>query len=177
MNFIRGILISFLKNLPVQYIEKGGKMQRESFLNKLGHFLFLFFLLNFIGFIASCYMTDETLLWYRGLSRSTLTPPDFYFGAVWGILFILISLSGTLVWGKAPFLWFKIQTLLIFLWSFCFFFLHMPLLAFYVLILLIFSEVKNIKIFFPKSKVSGILLLPLLLWSLFALYLNFVIVL
>ncbi len=152
-------------------------MQRESFWIKSGHFFFLFFVMNLIGLVAYSYMTPETLVWYSHLPKPSLTPPNAYFGIAWTILFFLISLSGAWLWDKASFFWFKGQVVFIFLWSFCFFFLHLPQVAFYVLLLLIICEIETILTFYPKSKGGSLLLIPLLVWSLFALYLNGVIIL
>ena len=147
-------------------------MQKESAWHQIGELLFLLIIVNLIGFIGSLYMTPETLLWYHQLDVSPLTPPDWAFSMVWSILFFFMALSMFLVWGRASPRWFVTQLAFNMLWSFAFFYLHSPLWAEFVLIGLIFSLMMNIVIFYRVSKIAGWLLIPTLLWSLFALYLN-----
>ena len=147
-------------------------MQPKSIWHQLGELLFLLIVVNLIGFIGSLYMTPETLAWYHQLNNSPLTPPDWIFGVVWSILFFLMALSMFLVWGRASPRWFATQLFFNMLWSFAFFYLHSPLLAEFILLGLIFSLMMNIYLFYKISKLAGFLLIPTLLWSLFALYLN-----
>ena len=147
-------------------------MQTKSVWHQVGELLFLLIVVNFVGFIGSLYMTPETLKWYHQLNNSPLTPPDWIFGVVWSVLFFLMALSMFLVWGRASPRWFTTQLIFNMLWSFSFFYLRSPLLAEMVLIGLIFSLIMNITEFYKVSKLSGILLIPTFLWSLFALYLN-----
>jgi len=151
-------------------------MQTKSVWRQVGELLFLLILVNSIGSIGSLYMTPETQLWYHQLKLSSLTPPDWIFGAVWSILFFLMAISMFLVWGRANPRWFVIQLLLNMLWSFCFFFLRSPVLAVISLLFLVFALFMNIRVFFKVSKAAGWLLVPTLLWSLFALYLNMYII-
>ena len=152
-------------------------MQTKSIWRQVGELLFLLIVVNFVGFIGSLYMTNDTLVWYHQLNNSFLTPPDWAFGTVWSILFFLMALSMFLVWGRASPRWFAVQLLLNMLWSFCFFYLRSPVLAEIVLLLLIYALFMNIRSFGKVSKMAGLLLFPTFLWSLFALYLNTVIIL
>ena len=147
-------------------------MQTKSVWRQVGELLFLLILVNSVGGIGSLYMTSDTLNWYHQLNGSPLTPPDWAFGIVWSVLFFLMALSMFLVWGRASPRWFAIQLICNMLWSFCFFYLRSPILAELVLFVLIFALFMNVCLFYKVSKLSGLLLLPTLLWSLFALYLN-----
>ena len=147
-------------------------MQTKSVWRQVGELLFLLILVNSVGGIGSLYMTSDTLNWYHQLNASPLTPPDWAFGIVWSVLFFLMALSMFLVWGRASPRWFAIQLICNMLWSFCFFYLRSPILAELVLFVLIFALFMNVCLFYKVSKLSGLLLLPTLLWSLFALYLN-----
>ena len=147
-------------------------MQKKSVWTQVGRFLFLLILVNLVGYIASSYMTADTLNWYHALPNSPLTPPDWAFGIVWSILFFMMALSYFLVWGKASSRWFVIQLFANMLWSFCFFYLRSPLLGFICVLFLIFALIMNIRSFSKVSKISGMLLVPTLLWCMFALYLN-----
>lgn len=70
---------------------------------------------------------------------------------------------------------FAVQYILNILWSFIFFGLQLPGLAFFALIALWFSIVYLIVNFYRISKAAAYLLLPYLLWVSFAGYLNFAI--
>jgi translocator protein len=40
-------------------------------------------------------------VWYKGLLKPWFTPPDWLFGPVWSVLYILIAIAGYLVWKRA----------------------------------------------------------------------------
>ena len=151
-------------------------MQRNSMLTKVGRLIFLIILVNVIGYVASSYMTPETMAWYDGLAHSTLNPPNWVFSLVWGILLLLQAIAAFIVWGKASPRYFVLQLALNMLWSFCFFYLKSPAWALGIVILFLLALCANIKVFAEKNKWAGWLLVPTLLWGFFALYLNAVIV-
>ena len=150
-------------------------MNQPSLLVKIGRFIFLLVLVNLIGYISAGYMTPDTMEWYQSLSVSNLNPPNYVFSIAWGILFILQAIAAFLVWGKASPRYFVLQLGLNMLWSFTFFYLRSPLWAFVVLILFILALMANIKSFAHANRLAGWLIVPTLLWSFFALYLNWVI--
>lgn len=148
------------------------KIYRKAF-----RLFFLLCLTNAIGFISSGFMTPDTVNWYNTLNLSPLTPPDYVFPMVWSTLFILMSFSGFLCWGKTsprPFVFFLACILL---WPFTFFYLRSPLWALFVLLGYLLFGFITFKCFIKTSKTAGYLFIPTLLWGLFALYLNSYIVL
>lgn len=70
---------------------------------------------------------------------------------------------------------FGIQYFLNILWSFVFFGLHLPGLAFFEILALWFAIIWTIVNFYRISKLAAYLLLPYILWVSFAAYLNYVI--
>ncbi len=147
-------------------------MQSTSVFVKIGRLIFLLVLVNLIGFISASYMTPDTFQWYHTLPVSSLNPPDYIFGHIWTLLLFLQAIAAFLVWGKTSPRFFVLQLGLNLLWSFSFFYLRNPALALVILVFFIFALMANIKSFARKSLTAGWLIVPTLLWSFFALYLN-----
>ena len=147
-------------------------MKSVSFWQKALRFIFLLVLVNLIGYIASSYMTDDTVAWYHALPLSVLNPPDYIFSIAWGILLFLQAIAAFLVWNKANQRYFVLQLALNMLWSFTFFYLRNPAAALVVVFFFILALIANIKSFGRANKWAGWFIVPTLLWSLFAFYLN-----
>lgn len=118
--------------------------------------------------------------WYRGIAKPSWTPPGWVFGPAWTLLYIMIGTAGYLAWGSADgrqktiaFTVFGIQLLLNAVWSWLFFGLHRPGLAFAEIVTLLALIVLNIVLFLPISRAAGFLLVPYALWVTFASALNF----
>ncbi len=122
----------------------------------------------------------ENLEWYKTLTKPFLTPPDWVFGPVWTVLYMMIFVSlvlflktGDFAQKLLPLSFFVVQLLLNFAWSPLFFGLHKIKAAFFVICLLWIFILATITSFFPHSKLAAILLVPYFLWVTFATYLNF----
>lgn len=119
-------------------------------------------------------------LWFNSLTKPFLNPPSKLFPPVWTVLYILIFVSLALfIFAKSDYskrkgyLYFAIQIILNLLWSPVFFIRHNIGLALFIVILLDIFVIFTIKNFYKSSKWSAFLLVPYLLWILFATYLNF----
>lgn len=99
---------------------------------------------------------------YSSLKQSPLTPPDYLFGLVWPILYLLIGYS--LV--KKPSQWLWINLGLNLAWLVVFNGFKNPKSAFYILVMMIITLLAYLK------ETQNWLLIPYLLWTLFATYLN-----
>lgn len=120
------------------------------------------------------------LNWYNTLNKPAFTPPANVFAPAWTILYLLMFLSlyifirsGS---GKERILGvvlFSVQLLLNLLWSPAFFVWNNIGLSFFIIILLLIFLVMTIVNFYNVSKLSAVLLIPYLLWTLFATYLNY----
>lgn len=135
-----------------------------------------------VGFLGSYFTISSIPTWYATLNKPFFSPPNFLFAPVWTALYILmgISLYLVLISKKNKDLAVKvflIQLFLNFLWSFIFFGLQNPLIAFLEIVALWVSILFTIKFFYPISKTSAYLLIPYILWVSFALILNLAIVL
>lgn len=119
--------------------------------------------------------------WYQALQKPALNPPGWIFGPVWTVLFFLMGIALYLVWNRTQLqkqetramTWFFVQLALNILWTFFFFFLRAPALAFFEIILLWLAIAVTIYHFWRVSVVAGLLLIPYLAWVSFATYLNF----
>lgn len=121
--------------------------------------------------------TEQKENWYKNLNKSSLTPPSYVFGYVWPILYILIILSFVIyVNGKYTskgIILYITQFILNLTWTKLFFekglicisFLHLAILN--VLVFITYTE------FIQSSWFAGNLLIPYMIWILFALYLNY----
>jgi len=133
-----------------------------------------------IGFIGSLFTSISVNTWYTTINKPAFNPPNWIFGPVWTVLFILIGISFYLVWsldfGNNKWLTigiFSLNLLLNLSWSLLFFGLKNPFLAFIEIIILWMVILANIIVFYTVSKISGILLIPYLLWVGFASILNY----
>ena len=136
-----------------------------------------FALTFFTAFIGSSVTTPSITGWYQTINKAPFNPPNWIFGPVWTLLFIMMAISLYLVWqkGKFPKI-FILQLFLNFFWSYSFFYLHQPLLAYIDILALIVVLIFTIKQFIKIKKLSAYLLYPYLAWVSFASILNLFVV-
>ena len=118
--------------------------------------------------------------WYNNLKKSSLTPPNYLFGIVWPILYSLMGISfykfinnsncNLLCNGKK---FFFIQLFLNLIWTTLFFKKKQIFYALIDLILIIYFTFLTINEFNKCDIQASNLLIPYLIWLLFAFYLNF----
>jgi len=143
-------------------------------------FIGSFILVHLFAFFGAKF-TNPNTDWYNSIKPS-ITPPDFVFGIVWTILFLLIWLSLYFACTNAkPKEKIKVRALFLtnlilnFLWSYIFFRLQNPLAAFVDLILLWISILIMMETLKKISKLSAWLLLHYFIWVSFAAVLNYLI--
>jgi tryptophan-rich sensory protein len=133
------------------------------------------------GFIGSfTAMGDGFTVWYSTIEKPGFTPPNWVFGPVWTILYLLMGVAAFLVWQKGVQLravrialgWFLVQLVLNALWTPVFFGLHQIGWAFAVIVLLWVAIVVVMYCFSRISQTGAVLLVPYLLWVSFATILN-----
>jgi len=131
------------------------------------------------GVIGSIFTTPKIGIWYVYLKKPFLSPPNWVFGPVWTLLFILMGVSLWFVWidqnkkyKKKAIIFFIIQLVLNILWSFLFFGIESPLLAFLGIICLWLAILFTILEFYKIYKIASYLLIPYIVWVSFASYLN-----
>jgi len=131
------------------------------------------------GIIGSFFTSSSIPIWYTALNKPFFNPPNWIFGPVWTLLYVLMGISLYIVWtkgfkkNKEAIIWFAAQLILNILWSILFFGLKSPLLAFVEIILLWIAILITLIKFYKVSKQSAYLLIPYLAWVGFAAILNF----
>lgn len=116
--------------------------------------------------------------WYQGLIKPGWTPADWLFPLLWSALYLAIAVAGWRVWRRTGpvslslVLWFA-QLALNVAWSWLFFGLHLPLLAFVDIVLLLLFIVLFCVSAFSFDRVAALLLLPYGFWIAFVAALNF----
>ena len=146
--------------------------------NKFISFVLFFtitFSASFIGGLVTFNLKEP---WYSQLIKSNFNPPDWIFAPVWTTLYLMMPLAIWFYWHSKnkDMNTVNIYFIHIFFnttWSVVFFGFHSILFAFINLIILILLIIVLIFRFKRVNKVSAYLMIPYLLWSFFALFLNF----
>ncbi len=131
------------------------------------------------GAIGSIFTFPSIAGWYAGLNKPFFSPPNWVFGPVWTILYIVIGIAAYLVFmerkkrkTKRAMTAFAVQLALNVLWSILFFGMHSPLLGLLCIIALWLSIAITIREFMKVSRTAGLLLIPYIAWVSFAAILN-----
>jgi benzodiazapine receptor len=134
------------------------------------------------GGVGSIYTYDALRDWYAKLEKPSFTPPSWVFGPVWTVLYAMMGLSLYLAShrrteqdggvGRASRVLFGIQLVLNVLWSYIFFGRRSPGWALVEILFLWVAIVATTWAFSRISRMAGLLLLPYLLWTSFAVVLN-----
>jgi benzodiazapine receptor len=123
--------------------------------------------------------------WYARAPHVTWTPPDWAFGLIWSALYVLIAVAGWLVWRErdlhelhGPLALYVAQFVVNALWAPVFFggfpLLGGPALWLGVVIIVVLDllVVATMTAFWHVSRTASLLLLPYLIWILYASTLN-----
>lgn len=134
-----------------------------------------------VGGLATVFVPNMKSI-YEGLAKPIFSPPSMVFPIVWTILYILMGIASYKVYilkydnidvSSAIFVY-SIQLLLNFLWTIIFFGFRLYGIAFLELIVLILFVILTIKRFYSKAGIKvAALLLPYLIWLIYAGVLNF----
>ena len=97
----------------------------------------LTFLIAWLGSLSS---SHSDWSWYESLNKPSFNPPNYLFGIVWPVLYILMAIVSYLNAHKI-FILYIMQIILNGLWSWLFFVLQSTEFAFLNIVLLIFLNV------------------------------------
>ena len=149
-------------------------------LKNLGKLLVSIIVAEADGLIGSLATYPAIGTWYSTLVKPSFNPPNWIFGPVWTILYILMGVALYLVWEKGTkkkevrtamwvyFIHLAINTL----WSVVFFGLHSLFGGFIVILILLGFIIVLMKLFYPINRWSTYLMAPYLVWVSFATILN-----
>lgn len=134
----------------------------------------------FIALVAGVALTGGQFLpggWYAGLAKPAWTPPNWLFGPVWSVLYLMIAVAGWLVWySEAPrsarWLW-GAQLVLNGVWSPIMFGMHNITLALVVIVLMWLAIAAFIATTWRPVRTAALLFVPYLAWVSYATALNF----
>jgi tryptophan-rich sensory protein len=136
-----------------------------------------------VGFSAGFFTVTGVGSWYQSINKPSWNPPNWIFGPVWTMLYILMGIALFLVWKsdapaphkKMAITLFAIQMALNFFWSFIFFNQRQVGWALAEIMALWLIIVFTIFSFTSINKVAAWLLVPYISWVSFATLLNYTI--
>ena len=132
-----------------------------------------------VGSVAGLATTPNIKDWYQFLEKPFFSPPNWLFGPMWTLLYILMGVgyyfilqaeSGEL--RKRALNAFYMQLALNFAWSFIFFEFRLIGVAFAEIILVWCAVAWMIYTFHPVNKKAALMQIPYILWVSFASVLN-----
>ena len=127
----------------------------------------------------SAFFTMNSMDIYKNINRPKLAPPGYIFPIVWTILYVLMGISSYLIHRsnhknkETALIIYYFQLLINFSWPIFFFNYQNFLLALAILFILNILVIILIKVTYSINHLASYLLIPYLIWILFALYLNF----
>jgi len=143
--------------------------------------IFSILVCQFAGFIGSFFTFPSIPTWYKNLKKPSFAPPNWVFAPVWVTLYTLMGISLFIVLRadlgnlsvQLALLIFGIQLALNVLWSFVFFRLRSLLGGLVTIAVLWIAIFLTILSFLNISLLAGLLLVPYIIWSSFAAFLNY----
>ena len=144
-------------------------------------------IISFLPGVFGVFFTPhgDSNVWYNALIKSALTPPGWVFSVAWTVLYAMLGLALYLGIKSArgaksklrAYILFGGQLLLNACWSLVFFGLHFPAFGLIVLMLLFIVSAWMARVFGGIDRRAAYLVIPYLLWMMFAFYMNAFIVL
>lgn len=145
-------------------------------------FIAISFAVAAIGSIGTAGNVDG---WYATAEKAPWNPPNFLFGPVWTVLYVLMSVAAWLVWRRRhsvdtrpALVAYVVQLVLNSIWTPVFFGLYPVMgpaalwLALAIIVLLDIAVLITMLRFWPIRKASAVMLIPYWAWVLFATTLN-----
>lgn len=133
------------------------------------------------GGIGGFFTSQSVNGWYATLQKPFFNPPNWVFGPVWTVLYIMMGIALYLIWnqrwsrstGNSPYILFATQLLLNVGWSATFFGFRSITGGMVVIVALWLAILATIQQVGKRSRVAARLLIPYLLWVSYACALNY----
>jgi tryptophan-rich sensory protein len=137
-----------------------------------------------VGAAGAVFTAQGLASWYGTLQRPALAPPNWVFGPVWTTLFALMGVAVWLVWrrldsprterqARVALAVFAVHFVVNLGWSAAFFGLQSVSLGLAVILVLLALIALTMWTFDRVDRRAALLLVPYLLWTAFAAYLNY----
>lgn len=131
------------------------------------------------GSLSGLAIADSISSWYSMLNKPSFNPPNYLFGPVWSVLYILMGIGLYLIlqtprsaMRTKSIMLFAIQLILNLSWSFVFFNAQSPLAALIIIGILWIAILMMMIYFHTLSPLASYLQIPYILWVSFATILN-----
>ena len=129
------------------------------------------------GILGAIFTVKAIPTWYKNLKKPSFNPPNWLFGPVWTLLYLLMGVSGYLLWqnnhSSTGIILFFTQLALNAVWTPLFFGAKKLGLAFFEITLMWLAIIMTIIFAWNIYPLASILLIPYLFWVTFASVLNF----
>ena len=132
-----------------------------------------------VGAVAGLFTAKAIPTWYTTLNAPSFNPPNWVFGPMWTLLYVLMGISLFMVWNTEPsrardiaMVIFGVQLILNFAWSFLFFHFKELGWALMEIIAMWISIVVMLFAFYQVRPLAAYINIPYILWVSFATALN-----
>ena len=140
-------------------------------------FVVVFELLGWLsGYVSQSGFGND---WFDALAKPSFMPPGWAFGVVWPILYAFLGIAVAMILAlpdsperRSALILFCIQMALNFAWSPIFFAVHDITLAKFIIFIMAGLAAMAAGKFYRLQRVAGLLMLPYLMWLVFAATLN-----
>lgn len=126
------------------------------------------------GIVGTIFTVNSIPIWYAHLTKPIFGPPNYLFGPVWTLLYLLMGIAFYLVRkNKFAVRLFLIHLFFNAIWSIIFFGMRNIGLALADILIMWFMIIAVMIRFYTVKKQASYLLLPYLMWVTFATVLNY----
>lgn len=133
-----------------------------------------------IGIVGSIFTRPEIPTWYAGLAKPSWTPPPFVFPIAWTTLYVMMAVAFWRLWDRVvpsnarrrAIVFFAVQLALNAIWSPVFFGWHGIRTGLVIIILMAIFIAATIVAAVRIDRTAAVLLVPYLVWVLYASTLN-----
>ena len=131
--------------------------------------------------LFSAFLTSEDMALYETMARPDIAPPGWIFPIVWTVLYILMGCASYIVYvsdaetetKRKALIFYALQLAMNFFWSTLFFtYMRYMTALIWLLVMWVLIIICTIR-FFRIQRSAGFMMIPLLLWTTFAAYLNY----